>query len=172
MTAASPKHKTRMFDCIISVWFHLHCLPASHRRRFKIPLLVFKVIHILDPICLCKRLTLKRKGGLRSDNTLVPIVPLIKLKLKTHGRFFSIGGSVLWNELPGNIRLSDIHHCLIFIVSSLSIVFICLFMILQRHVINHIRMFSPCILQMIMFSKQWIVFYRHVIICDVNWCFV
>ena len=103
-------YKTQNWD----VWLHYFCLvwitlPANVTLvSIKIPLLGSKVVHILDPIYLCKRLALKLKGGLRSDNTLVLNVPLIKLKLKTHGdRFFSIGGSVLWNELPDSIRLSD-----------------------------------------------------------------
>ena len=65
-------------------------------------------IHKLAPTYLCKRLTLKPKRGLRSDNKLVLDIPRTKLKLKTYGdRSFSIAGPTLWNKLPRDIRLSE-----------------------------------------------------------------
>ena len=83
-------------------------LPVSYRCQFKILLIVFKCIHKLAPTYLCKRLTLKPKRGLRSDNKLVLDIPLTELKLKTYGdRSFSIAGPTLWNKLPSDIRLSE-----------------------------------------------------------------
>ena len=106
--AARLVTKTRKFDHITPVLRDLHWLHASYRCQFKILLLVFKCIHKLAPTYLCKRLTLKPKRGLRSDNILVLDIPLTKLKLKTYGdRSFSFSGPTLWNKLPSDIRLSE-----------------------------------------------------------------
>ena len=106
--AARLVTKTRKFDHITPVLRDLHWLPVSYRCQFKILLIVFKCIHKLAPTYLCKRLTLKPKRGLRSDNKLVLDIPLTKLKLKTYGdRSFSIAGPTLWNKLPSDIRLSE-----------------------------------------------------------------
>ena len=97
-----------IFDHIPPVLRDLHWLPVSYRCQFKILLIVFKCIHKLAPTYLCKRITLKPRRGLRSDNKLVLDIPLTKLKLKTYGdRSFSIAGPTLWNKLPSDIRLSE-----------------------------------------------------------------
>ena len=106
-TAARLVTKTRKFDHISPVLKKLHWLPVKFRTEYKILLLVFKCINGLAPVYLSKRLCLKSKKGLRSDNKLYLSVPLTKLKTKTYGdRCFSIAGPTLWNDLPCDLRLS------------------------------------------------------------------
>ena len=106
--AARLVTKARKFDHITPVLRDLDWLPVSYRCQFKILLIVYRYIHKLTPTYLCKRLILKPKRGLRSDNKLVLYIPLTKLKLKTYGdRPFSIAGPTLWNKLPSDIMLSE-----------------------------------------------------------------
>ena len=96
--------KIRKFDHITPVLRDLHWLLVSYRCQFKILLLVFKCIHKLAPSYLCKRIILKPKRGLRSDNKSVLDIPLIKLELKTYSdRSFSVARPTLWNILPSDI---------------------------------------------------------------------
>ena len=85
---SSTYHKPRTFDHITPVLRDLHWLPVSYRCQFKLSLLVFKCIHKLAPTYLCKRLTLKLKRGLRSDNKIILDIPLTQLKLKNLRRSF------------------------------------------------------------------------------------
>ena len=105
--AARLVPKTRKFDNIAPILHDLHWLPVSYRCQFKILLIVFKCIHKLAPTYVCKRLTLKPKRGLRSENILVLDIPLNKLKLK----IMAIVHSLLQDLLCG-INYPVISGCL------------------------------------------------------------
>ena len=103
--AAKIVYRKKKYDHVTPLLKELHWLPIKQRISFKVLLLVYKALHNSAPSYLTNTLKLYHpKANLRSTmDTLTLVIP--RTKLKTYGdRAFSVGGPLLWNDLPHTIR--------------------------------------------------------------------
>ena len=82
----------------------LHWLPVEKRVKYKVVLLVFKILHGMAPGYLSSLLTPRTfSRHLRSSNEVMFEIP--KFRTETYGRGrFGVKAAILWNNLPKNLR--------------------------------------------------------------------
>ena len=102
--AAQVITNTKKYDHITPVLRNLHWLPVRYRIKYKILLIVYKVISGTAPSYLCDLLSIKTSTRtLRSNNHVMLHVPVSRLK--TFGdASFSTAGPILWNGLPLHVK--------------------------------------------------------------------
>jgi hypothetical protein len=102
--AAKMITKTRKYDHVTPILKSLHWLPVEYRIKFKVLLLTFRILHGLAPNYLADLMSARAPGRqLRSSNITILDVPRTNLK-SAGDRSFSHQSSVLWNQLPSDIR--------------------------------------------------------------------
>ena len=106
-SAAGIITRTRSFEHITPILYHLHWLPVHFRVHYKILLLTFKALHNLAPQYLSDLLRLYTPlRSLRSSSADLLSVPNFKMS-SFGGRAFSCVAPKLWNALPLHIRQMD-----------------------------------------------------------------
>lgn len=86
----------------------LHWLPVKYRIIFKVLLITFKAIHGQVPVYISELISIRdvslSRYCLRSTNSLMLNYPALKSRKTLGDRSFSVAASILWNELPSDIR--------------------------------------------------------------------
>ena len=103
--AAKMIFRKKKYDHVTPLLKDLHWLPIQQRISFKVLLLVYKALNDSAPSYLTQTLNLYQpRANLRSaKDSLSLVIPATKLK--TYGdRAFSVGGPLLWNDLPFSLR--------------------------------------------------------------------
>jgi hypothetical protein len=106
--AARLLTKTKIRENITPVLFRLHWLPVEQRCKFKILILVHRVVYTGLP----KYLNVQKKTFSRTtrlSGTLVLEVPMTKQKTLSC-RTFTHAAPKLWNELPNQLRSISDHQ--------------------------------------------------------------
>ena len=83
----------------------LHFLPVRFRIKYKLALLTFKCLNNLAPSYLTELLTLRQSKyyNVRLNNDFYLLEPTVFNLLKC-SKAFSVSASLVWNELPYNLR--------------------------------------------------------------------
>jgi len=88
----------------------LHWLPVSRRIDFKMGVLMYQISRGLVPTYLQDRCRLVSEvnSGRRLHSTNVPTFVVPRTRTKLRDRNFATAGPRLWNNLPGDLRQSEI----------------------------------------------------------------
>ena len=93
--------------------YRLHWLPINCRIQFKILLSVYKALNGIAPPYISELAELKsasRYNLRNSDDTLLLSNPSLKSRITLCDNSFKCGGSILWDELPRDIRYANTVH--------------------------------------------------------------
>ena len=109
----SPRLVTgaRRSDCMTPILHQLHWLPVRQRITFKTAVLVYKYRHGMAPPYLSIYCEPTSSHGdrchLRSAESGQLTVP--RTRTNYQDRSFAVHGPVVWNSLPADLRLLNIH---------------------------------------------------------------
>ena len=104
--AARLVTRTKKFEHITPVLFHLHWLPVHQRIKFKIALLTFKILSGECPDYMVSMIDIYTPNrSLRSSDKFTLSRRDTPSTTKNYGhRAFTIAAPIIWNSLPFNIR--------------------------------------------------------------------
>lgn len=101
---------TAKYEHITPILYQLHWLPVQERVKFKVLLLLHKIIHGTAPSYFSPLIDCETSSSLRSSATNILSVPFTRSSF-IQNRAFTVAVPRLWNNLPAELRMIASTDC-------------------------------------------------------------